>query len=178
MCIEQVFVWDYTSTFAYIYFMGETITLTDIRFREWEGRWFLRTNRAFHGRGSFLCSLRGSTFSELRETISLFGKGFYFVPSLLMSLLLLWRESECCMTMLEKSTLTYFCTANSPLHGLVFVFLGFFCCCCFVFGIGLLKIVRIIPKRKCSFVQITLIHVSFVKVYLNNSFLIIAKRMK
>lgn len=98
-------------------------------------------NRASCGGDSLLWSLGGSPFSKLTETTSLFGKYFLFLP-LLTSLLLLWRGSECHMTLLEKSTLTYFCTANKPLHSLFI-------------SRGLLKIVRT-PERKHSFAQSTL----------------------
>lgn len=50
-------------------------------------------------------------------------KQFFFFP-LLMSLLLLWRGSECCMTWLEKPTVTHFCPANRPPCSNLFISMG------------------------------------------------------
>lgn len=112
------------------------------------------------GRGSCLWPFRGSQFSELRETTSLFGKDFFFFP-LLMSLLLLWRGSECCMTWLEKSTVTHFCPANSPP------------CNSFI-SIGLLNVVRVHGLFLCP----TCLGIYKFCGGVNNSFLIIVKRKK
>lgn len=58
-------------------------------------------------------------FQTLQKPHPCLEKKFFF-PSLADVILLLWRGSECHMTLLEKSPLTYFCRANSPLHSLFF----------------------------------------------------------
>lgn len=64
----------------------------------------------------------------------------FFLPSL-MSLWLLWRGSEWCLTLLEKSTLVYFCRANTSPHRLFFIIVGF------------LKIIRTSNKKEMFLCQ-------------------------
>lgn len=87
-------------------------------------------------------------------------KRFFSFP-LLMSLLLLWRGSECCMTWLEKPTVTHFCPANRPP-------------CNLFISMGLLNVVRVHGLFLCPTCR---------GIYkfcgdVNNSFLIIVKRRK
>lgn len=137
---KQVFVWDCTSTYIYISWERQ-LQLTGIRFGEWEAKWFLKHKQSFPRQrlipvvswGLYIFRAEWETPHPCLEKIFIL-----FLP-LLMSLQLLWRGSECWVTLLEKSTLTYFCTANSPLHGLFFI------------NIGLLKVVRINTKQEMCF---------------------------
>lgn len=119
----------------YLDFTEEPITPTDIRFGEWKAKWFLKDEQSFPWQGLIPVVSQGLyIFWAERNHIPVW-KRFLFC-FLLMSLLLLWRGSECYMTLLEKSTPMYFCTANSPFH-----------CSCFIHT-GLLKIIRINTKKE------------------------------
>lgn len=76
MCNEHVFVWCGTSLFAYISWERQLQCQVSDSESE-KPNDFYSINRASHDRGSFLRSLRGSTFSKLREIKSLLGKDFY-----------------------------------------------------------------------------------------------------
>lgn len=61
------------------------------------------------------CGLSGAlNFQSWEKPHPCLEKIFLFFFPLLMSLLLLWRGSECCIAWLEKPTVTHFCPASSP----------------------------------------------------------------
>lgn len=107
--------------------------------QEWEAKWLLKREQSFPRQGFIAVVSQGlSIFRAYRNHIPV--RKIFFFPSLADVITVAMERSECHMTLLEKSTLTYFCTANSPLRGLFFI------------SRGLLKIVTT-PKRKHSFAQ-------------------------